>query len=88
MGNHSTLHFDTFTLFRGLIFNTAVKNTTVLTISNFGLEAEQKLNDSMALSAHISHSIAQGDIKQQASADDIQGSLDQTYAGVHFKLSF
>tara|TARA_R110002124_G_scaffold13490_1_gene62076 strand:+ start:114 stop:878 length:765 start_codon:yes stop_codon:yes gene_type:complete len=54
----------------------------------FGLEAEQKLNDSMALSAHISHSIAQGDIKQQASADDIQGSLDQTYAGVHFKLSF
>tara|TARA_R110000796_G_scaffold18425_26_gene55841 strand:- start:1232 stop:1360 length:129 start_codon:yes stop_codon:yes gene_type:complete len=42
----------------------------------------------MALSAHISHSIAQGDIKQQASADDIQGSLDQTYAGVHFKLSF
>ncbi|WP_259397325.1 hypothetical protein [Shewanella sp. SG41-4] len=54
----------------------------------FGLEAEQKLNDSMALSAHISHSIAQGDIKQQASVDNIQGSLNQTYAGIHFELSF
>ncbi|WP_435805509.1 hypothetical protein [Shewanella psychromarinicola] len=31
----------------------------------FGLEAEHQLNDSMTLSANISHSIAQEDIKQQ-----------------------
>ncbi|CAM4164904.1 hypothetical protein [Shewanella livingstonensis] len=54
----------------------------------FGLEAEHQFNDSMAVSAHISHSIAQEDIKQQARAEDIQGSLDQTYAGLHFKLIF
>ncbi|MGX9462275.1 hypothetical protein ACWXWU_13720 [Shewanella sp. A14] len=54
----------------------------------FGLEAEHKINDSMAVSAHISHSIAQEDIKQQAPIDGVQGSLDQTYAGVHFNLSF
>jgi hypothetical protein len=54
----------------------------------FGLEAEHQLNDSMALLAHISHSIAQEDIKQQARVDEIQGSLSQTYAGVHFNLRF
>ena len=54
----------------------------------FGLEAEYQLSDSMALSAHISHSIAQDDIKQQASDDSVQGNLDQTYAGVHFNITF
>ncbi|WP_206194437.1 MULTISPECIES: hypothetical protein [Shewanella] len=54
----------------------------------FGLEAEHQISDSMSLSAHISHSIAQEDIKQQASTDGIQGSLDQTYAGVYLNLTF
>jgi len=54
----------------------------------FGLEAKHQLSDSMALSAHISHSIAQEDIKQQARTGEIQGRVDQTYAGVHFNLNF
>lgn len=54
----------------------------------FGLEAEHQLNDSIALSAHISHSIAQDDIKQQASHDGVQDSLNQTYVGIHFNLTF
>lgn len=54
----------------------------------FGLEAEHQFNDNLALTAHISHSIALEDIKQQAQADGQLGNLDETYAGVYFSWGF
>lgn len=54
----------------------------------FGLEAEHQFYDNLAIIAHISHSIALEDIKQQARADDQQGNLDETYAGVFISWGF
>jgi hypothetical protein len=52
----------------------------------FGIEAEYPLPSQLVLSGHISHTIAQADIKQehrQARTD-----LDQTYMGLHLTWSF
>ncbi|MEL4282074.1 MULTISPECIES: hypothetical protein [Shewanella] len=54
----------------------------------FGLEANYDLADNMSLSGHISHSIAQDDIELEAAANGDFSSQDQTYAGVHFNMSF
>ncbi len=54
----------------------------------FGLEANYQLTPSMNISGHISHSIAQSDIEQEASANGDMSSQDQTYAGIHFAITF
>ncbi|ABI40906.1 conserved hypothetical protein [Shewanella sp. MR-4] len=54
----------------------------------FGLEANYDLADNMSLGGHISHSIAQADIEQEATANGDFSSQDQTYAGIHFNISF
>ncbi|MGI2171067.1 hypothetical protein ACROAE_12915 [Shewanella sp. MF05960] len=54
----------------------------------FGLEAEHQFSDNLAIVAHISHSIALEDIKQQARVDGQQGSLNETYAGISVSLGF
>jgi len=54
----------------------------------FGVEAEYLMNEQIVLSGHVSHTIAQEDIKLEAKADGIEGSLDQTYAGVHLTWNF
>lgn len=54
----------------------------------FGVEAEYLLNEQTVLSGHISHTIAQKDIKLEAEANGIEGSLNQTYAGVHLTWNF
>ncbi|MEL4385522.1 hypothetical protein ACE02Y_10485 [Shewanella xiamenensis] len=54
----------------------------------FGVEANYELADNMSLSGHISHSIAQDDIEQEAAANGDFSSQDQTYAGIHFNISF
>lgn len=51
----------------------------------FGVETEYALGNNMALSAHISHRIAQEDIKLEAENDD---DLDGTFAGIHFSWDF
>ncbi|QYJ86047.1 hypothetical protein K0I73_18140 [Shewanella mesophila] len=52
----------------------------------FGLEAQYQLNTQLMLSGHLSHTIAQEDIKRENS--DSQSNLNQTYAGVHISWSF
>lgn len=54
----------------------------------FGLEAAYQLLPNMSVSGHISHSIAQGDIEQEAAANGDLGSQDQIYAGIHFSMTF
>ncbi|MGL4222935.1 MAG: hypothetical protein ACRCSS_20140, partial [Shewanella sp.] len=54
----------------------------------FGLEASYNLAENIVISCHISHSIAQADIEQEAAANDDVNSQDQTYAGIHFNMSF
>ncbi|MCE9680395.1 hypothetical protein LZP69_14650 [Shewanella sp. AS1] len=51
----------------------------------FGVEAEYQLQENLSLSAQISHSIAQEDIKQQYGH---QEDLDQTFGGVHITWIF
>ncbi|MFV0597740.1 MAG: hypothetical protein ACK5NH_18995, partial [Shewanella sp.] len=53
-----------------------------------GVEANYQLADNMSISGHISHSIAQSDIEQEAAANGDFSSQDQTYAGIHFNISF
>ncbi|MEZ9369767.1 hypothetical protein AB4140_13195 [Shewanella sp. 10N.286.51.B2] len=54
----------------------------------FGVEAGYEISSEIAISAHVSHSIAMEDIKQQARNEGVTGSLDQTYAGVNLSFSF
>ncbi len=54
----------------------------------WGLEANYTLNDNMSLSGHISHSLAQTDIEQEAVSNGDFSSQNQTYAGLHFNMSF
>ncbi|WP_115406685.1 hypothetical protein [Shewanella morhuae] len=54
----------------------------------FGLESNYQLSPNMSVSGHISHSIAQGDIEQEAAANGDTSSQDQTYAGIHFAMTF
>jgi len=54
----------------------------------FGLEASYNLTENMNISGHISHSIAQADIEQEAATNGDFSSQDQTYAGIHFNISF
>ncbi|MGI2098158.1 hypothetical protein [Shewanella glacialipiscicola] len=53
----------------------------------FGLESNYQLSPNMSVSGHISHSIAQGDIEQEATANGDTSSQDQTYAGIHFTMT-
>ncbi|MGL5046209.1 MAG: hypothetical protein ACRC6S_01140 [Shewanella sp.] len=55
---------------------------------DFGLEANYQLTPNMGISGHMSHSIAQSDIEQEASANGDMSSLDQTYASIHFAITF
>lgn len=54
----------------------------------FGLEASYNLAENIVISGHLSHSIAQADIEQEAVANGDFSSQDQTYAGIHFNMSF
>ncbi|MGE6315511.1 hypothetical protein ACQKC1_06940 [Shewanella baltica] len=54
----------------------------------FGLEASYQLSSCMSIDGHISHSIAQGDIEQEATANGDMSSQDETYAGIHFAITF
>ncbi len=54
----------------------------------FGIEAEYQLPNQWVLSGHISHSIAQEDIKLEARENDNTSGLDETYAGIHLSWSF
>ncbi|MCK8045135.1 hypothetical protein MSG37_09570 [Shewanella sp. 1CM18E] len=54
----------------------------------FGIEAEYLLPNNLVLSGHISHSIAQEDIKLEARNNGVTGSLDETFAGIHLSWSF
>ncbi len=53
-----------------------------------GVEAEYQLPNQWVLSGHISHSIAQEDIKLEARENGNTSGLDETYAGVHLSWSF
>ncbi|MGE6650349.1 hypothetical protein ACQKE0_13825 [Shewanella colwelliana] len=52
----------------------------------FGIEAEYQTSSNLVLSGHISHTLAQEDIKQEQQGS--HDSLDQTYAGIHLTWSF
>ena len=52
----------------------------------FGVEAEYQLPGELVLSGHISHIIAQEDIKLEHSGDS--ADLNQTYMGLHLTWSF
>ena len=54
----------------------------------FGIEAEYLLSPNIVLSGHVSHTVAQEDIKLEAKMDDQSASLDQTFAGVHLSWIF
>lgn len=54
----------------------------------FGLEANYQLSSYMSIDGHISYSIAQGDIEQEAMANGDMSSQDETYAGIHFAITF
>lgn len=54
----------------------------------FGLEAAYQLAPNISVSGHISHSIAQGDIEQEAAVNGDLSSQDQTYAGIYFSMTF
>ncbi|GIU25628.1 outer membrane beta-barrel protein [Shewanella schlegeliana] len=54
----------------------------------FGVEAEYLLPNNFVVSGHISHTIAQEDIKLEARNDGITGSLDETFAGLHLSWNF
>lgn len=54
----------------------------------FGIEAEYVLINHWVLSGHISHSIAQEDIKLEARENGNSSGLDETYAGMHLSWSF
>ena len=54
----------------------------------FGVEAEYQLPNQWVLSGHISHSIAQEDIKLEARENGNSSGLDETYAGMHLSWSF
>lgn len=53
-----------------------------------GLEASYQLLPNMSVSGHISHSIAQEDIEQEAAISGDMSSQDQTYAGIYFSMAF
>ncbi len=53
-----------------------------------GVEACYSLTPSLVASLHLSHSIAEDDIKQQAQEEDWHGDLDQSYAGLHLEWQF
>ncbi|BCV38584.1 hypothetical protein TUM17377_39120 [Shewanella chilikensis] len=54
----------------------------------FGVEACYSLTPSLVASLHLSHSIAQDDIKQQAQEEGWHGDLAQSYAGLHLEWQF
>ncbi len=54
----------------------------------FGVEAEYLLPNNLVVSGHISHTIAQEDIKLEARNEGITGSLDETFAGLHLSWNF
>lgn len=54
----------------------------------FGLEVSYRVTTAMALTGHVSHSLAQADIEQEALANGEANSQDQTYAGLHFNWRF
>lgn len=54
----------------------------------FGLEASYNLAENISISGHISRSIAQADIKQEAAANGDLNSQNQTYAGIHLHMNF
>ncbi|QIR15934.1 hypothetical protein [Shewanella aestuarii] len=54
----------------------------------FGIEASYQISEAIVIAAHLSHSIAMGDIKQQAKDEAMTGNLDQTFAGVHLNWRF
>ncbi|WP_144211626.1 hypothetical protein [Shewanella donghaensis] len=54
----------------------------------FGIEASYEVSSNFAINAHLSHSIAMDDIKEEALRDGIQGSLDETYGGIHLSWGF
>lgn len=54
----------------------------------FGIEAEYVINHQLIISGHLSHTIAQEDIKREAREDNNTASLDQTYAGIHLTWYF
>ncbi|QFU20548.1 hypothetical protein FM038_000760 [Shewanella eurypsychrophilus] len=54
----------------------------------FGIEAEYIIMDQLVISGHFSHTLAQEDIKLEAKAEENEGSLEQTYAGIHLTWNF
>lgn len=54
----------------------------------FGLEASYQITVDIHLIGHISHSIAQSDIEQEAAESGDFSSQDQTYAGIHLAMTF
>ncbi|WP_394130876.1 hypothetical protein [Shewanella maritima] len=53
----------------------------------FGVEASYQINDTYAISGHISHSIAQEDIKRENQGSE-QSNFDETFAGLYFNFAF
>lgn len=54
----------------------------------FGIEAEYLLSQNISLSGHISHTVAQEDIKLEAEMDNMPSDLDQTFTGMHLTWFF
>lgn len=48
----------------------------------FGIEVEYQYNQSIVLSGHISHTLAQEDIKLEADLGTLESSLDHSFSGV------
>lgn len=51
-----------------------------------GVEAEFALSEQIMLSGHVSHTIAQDDIKREMGQE--VDNLDETYAGIHLSFTF
>ncbi|WP_065187396.1 hypothetical protein [Shewanella woodyi] len=48
----------------------------------FGIEAEYQYNQKLVLSGHISHTLAQEDIKLEADLGTLESSLDHSFSGI------
>lgn len=73
---------------QGFDFQYATEEHDGLNHFQLGVEANYTISNSFAIYAHLSHSIAMDDIKDEAHNDGVQGGLDETYGGIHFNWGF
>ncbi|MCL1142785.1 hypothetical protein [Shewanella gaetbuli] len=83
---------DTFTVtpyvLQGFDFNYVTEEHNGANHFQFGLELGYQFTDNIYAMAHVNHSIALDDIKQQAKNEQFEDDLDQTYAGVFINWQF